>query len=76
MGGRQIYRDRFTEWYLVCTGSKKDYVVASQGKPYIENGFYVISGKSYITPEPLLTCSMIEKVHFDEAMQNKAEPDA
>lgn len=49
-----------TDWYLVCSGKDKDYLVKSEGKPYTKDGFIYIDGESFITAEAGMTCKPVK----------------
>lgn len=51
---------RDKDWYLVCSGKDKDYLVKSDGMPYTRNGFIYVDGDSFITPEPGMTCKPVK----------------
>jgi len=48
------------DWYLVCSGKDKDYLVKSDGKPYTKNGFIYIDKDSFITAEAGTTCKPVK----------------
>lgn len=47
------------DWYLVCSGKDKDYLVKSEGKPYTKDGFIYVDGDSFITAEAGMTCKPV-----------------
>lgn len=48
-----------SDWYLVCSGKDKDYLVKSEGKPYTKDGFIYVDGDSFITAEAGMTCKPV-----------------
>lgn len=48
------------DWYLVCSGKDKDYLVKSDQKPYTKDGFIYIDGESFITAEAGMTCKPVK----------------
>ena len=55
-----ISNRKLEDWYLVCSGQDKDYLVKSEVKPYTKDGFIYIDGESFITPESGMTCKPVE----------------
>jgi len=53
------YHDK-DDWYLVCSGKDKDYLVKSEKKPYTKDGFIYIDGESFITAEAGMTCKPVK----------------
>lgn len=48
------------EWYLGCADSTgQEYLIKVDSKPYIRDGFIVIGGDTFITPQSGMTCKII-----------------
>lgn len=52
--------EKDTDWYLVCSGKDKDYLVKSEGKPYTKDGFIYVDRDSFITAEAGMTCKPVK----------------
>jgi hypothetical protein len=48
------------DWYLVCSGRDKDYLVKSEGRPYTKDGFIYVDKESFITAEAGMTCKPVK----------------
>lgn len=60
------------DWYLVCSGKDKDYLVKSDVKPYTKDGFIHVGGESFITPEAGMTCKPVMGELVREAISQKS----